>query len=52
MQENYSVFKVPSFAKPEAYNFEAFETPEDTNEIYRELNQIAEELEECRLKNS
>ncbi|MBQ3436456.1 hypothetical protein IJG26_00645 [Candidatus Saccharibacteria bacterium] len=48
MQENYSEFKVPSFAKREVYNFDA---DKDTFEIYRELNAISEEIEECRLRN-
>ena len=44
-----STFKIPSFARTEAYNFEA--TPE-TFDIYQELSQIAEEIEKCRLANS
>ena len=40
--------KVPSFAKAEAYDF----VRRDKNlEIYQELNEIAEEIEQCRLKN-
>lgn len=39
---------VPSFAKAEAYDFER----DDKNlEVYRELNEIAEEIEKCRRKN-
>ncbi len=49
MQKDYSVFPIPSFVKREAYNFD---TSTENLEIYRELNQIAEELEECRLRNS
>ena len=48
MQNNSSVFKIPSFAKKEAYNFDA---TEDTFAVYQELNAIAEEIEKCRLKN-
>ncbi len=48
MQENSSVFKVPSFAKAETYNFDA---TKDTFEIYQELNEISEEIEKCRLEN-
>ncbi len=49
MPASYSGFKVPSFARAEAYNFEA---TKDTFEIYRELSQIAEEIEACRAENS
>lgn len=48
MSENYSEFKVPSFAKREVYNFDA---NKDTLEIYQELTAISEEIEECRLRN-
>ena len=44
-----STFQIPSFARQEAYNFEA--TPE-TFDIYQELSQIGEEIEQCRLANS
>ena len=44
-----SIFQIPSFARKEAYNFEA--TPE-TFDIYQELSQIGEEIEKCRLANS
>ena len=50
MQENYSEFKVPSFAKREVYNFD--ETTNDSYSIYEELNAISEEIEQCRLRNS
>lgn len=49
MQNDSSTFKIPSFAKREAYNFDA---TKETFEIYKELNAIAEEIEECRLRNS
>ena len=42
-----SGYEVPSFAKREAYNFVQ---DKESLEIYRELNQIAEEIEECRRK--
>ena len=45
MPRNCSNFEIPSFARAEAYNFDT--TPE-TFDIYRELNAIAEEIEECR----
>ena len=41
-------FKIPSFARREVYDFEA---TQETFEIYRELNEIAEEIEACRLRN-
>ena len=43
-----SVFNVPSFAREESYNFDAVK---DSFEIYQELNAIAKEIEECRLRN-
>ena len=49
MQKDSSTFKIPSFAKSEAYNFD---TTKETFEIYQELNAIAEEIEKCRLRNS
>ena len=48
MQNDYSVFPIPSFVKREVYNFD---TTSESLEIYRELNEIAEEIELCRLKN-
>ena len=48
MQSDYSVFQIPSFVKREAYDFDA---AAENYEIYRELNEIAEEIEKCRLKN-
>ena len=41
-------FKVPSFARQEVYDFDA---TKDSFEIYQELNEIAKEIEECRLRN-
>lgn len=51
MQEDYTVFKIPSFAKREAYDFSVNEKAVNFA-FYDELNQIAEELEKCRLRNS
>ena len=47
MQKNYSDSDVPSFAKAEVYNFD---TTRESLEVYQELNQIAEEIEKCRLE--
>ena len=49
MQNSYSDFQVPSFAKREVYNFDA---PRESVEVFQELNQIAEEIEACRKRNS
>lgn len=52
MQENYSdsmSFRVPSFARTEAYDFNA---GNKMMEIYKELDQISEEIERCRAENS
>ncbi len=49
MQEDSSMFKIPSFAKREVYNFDG--TAEDFA-LYQELNRISEEIEQCRLRNS
>ncbi len=48
MPNNSSIFKIPSFAKHEVYDFD---TSKETFEIYEELNAIAEEIEKCRLRN-
>ena len=48
MPENSSVYKVPSFAKKEVYDFD---TNDESLTIYQELSQIAEEIEACRLRN-
>lgn len=48
MQNDYLTFNIPSFAKQEAYDFRAVD---DFQAIYQELNQISEEIEQCRLKN-
>lgn len=49
MLNDSSTFKIPSYAKREVYNFD---TTAETFGIYQELNAIAEEIEQCRLKNS
>ena len=49
MQNNSSVFQIPATAKREAF---AFEEAKEAYEIYKELNEIAEEIERCRLRNS
>jgi hypothetical protein len=41
-------YNVPSFARQEAYDFDV---TKDSFEIYQELNEIAKEIEECRLRN-
>ncbi len=48
MQNNSSAYKIPSFAKREAYNFDA---NEDAFAVYKELTAIAEEIEKCRARN-
>ena len=40
-------FIVPSFGNRNTYDF----ATNDTFEVYKELNAIAEEIEECRLRN-
>ena len=49
MQNNSSVFQIPMTAKRETF---AFEEAKEDLEIYQELSRIAEEIEECRLRNS
>ncbi len=41
-------FNIPSFGSRNTYDFGA---TNDTFEVYKELNAIAEEIEECRLRN-
>ena len=43
-----TVYQIPYFTRREAYNFGA---KDKSLEIYQELNKIAEEIEECRLRN-
>lgn len=40
--------RVPSYARHRTYNFEA---TRESLEVYKELNAIAEEIEQCRLRN-
>lgn len=49
MQENYSTFEIPTFAKREVYDFGNPNNQDLT--IYQELSQISEEIEACRLRN-
>ena len=49
MQNNSSIFNIPSFAKREVYNFDV---TKDSLNVYEELNAIAEEIEKCRSRNS
>ena len=48
MQKDSSVFQVPGLARQEASDFVM---ADNFAEIYEELNAIAEEIEECRLRN-
>ena len=43
-----TAFEIPSFARKDAYDFD---TTTETFAVYQELNQIAEELEQCRSRN-
>lgn len=43
-----SVYQVPAFRKHEAYSFV---NNNGGSDVYQELNQIAEEIEKCRLRN-
>ena len=67
MQKDYTVFKIPNQPQVnrQAGNFAAAEnevfdmmgqlgygTPKNDFPLYDELNNIAEELEKCRLRNS
>ena len=49
MDNGQAAYNVPSFARREAYDFDA--ATKDTFEVYKELNEIAEEIEKCRLRN-
>ena len=50
MQKDYSIFPIPNFAKQDEVDFD--DENSDFQEIYLELNAIAEEIERCRLRNS
>ena len=43
-----SEYQVPGFKRRESYNFASNASSLD---IYKELSQIAEEIEQCRLRN-
>lgn len=49
MYENSLEYKDTSLNSPYDYVFESI--PNSKNDVYRELNEIAEELERCRLRN-
>ncbi len=49
MEENYLEYKVPSFAKSEAYDFD--DSSSEDLRIFEELNAISQEIEKCRLEN-
>ena len=52
MQDSCSMFNIPRADKEPVDIFAATDPIEDeVSDIYTELNQIAEELEECRLRN-
>ena len=51
MQKDYTVFNLPVRAFAEANNSDTPEESNSKNPVYEELNKIAEELEECRLRN-
>lgn len=48
MQESYLSFRIPSFNQEGNSNAG---TTDESLAIYQELNQIAEEIETCRLRN-
>lgn len=50
MQKNYSDSQIPSFARESAYDFAV--RPDTSYRLYQELSQIAEEIEQCRRRNS
>lgn len=43
-----NTLQIPSFARREVYSFD---TTEESLKLFRELNEISEEIERCRLKN-
>lgn len=48
------MFKVPNLEEqmPNRQIVYNFDTSTDSQDVYEELNAIAEEIEQCRLKNS
>ena len=55
MQKDCTVFNIPRAEEEEQTPAPVFDEPATepvfVSDIYNELNQIAEELEECRLRN-
>ena len=53
MRKNYSDSMTPSFERRGVIDFDAgkFEPTTESLEIFRELNAISEEIEECRKRN-
>lgn len=54
MPKDYTVFNIPASAFNEPESFDAPKKAEaslEVTDVYTELNNIAEELEECRLRN-
>ncbi len=49
MQSNSSTLKIPSLDNQRADSVAPSKTPQ---EIFEELNAVAEEIEKCRLRNS
>lgn len=47
--DHNSLLNTPSFARNEVYDFAV---SNESFEIYEELSQIAEEIEQCRSENS
>lgn len=47
-QKDYSTFSIPSFPKGEVYDFNSVN---DFFDVYQELNQISQEIDQCRLRN-
>ena len=55
MQNDCSIYPIPSFARPAAYDFDAATVPVPVQpkkvDLYDELNQINEEIEAWRSRN-
>ena len=54
MQKDCTVFNIPGMIQTGSKSFDTpkeAEVPVEVTDIYTELNEIAEELEECRLRN-
>lgn len=48
MQENFSGYEAPSFARAARYDFASNTNQRRTSELYQELTAIAREVERCR----